>query len=188
MQSKRLTRGLGRFVKQIVNMYKSGFDSRRMLLQQSLAGVQGGEPGDQGGESPSVITMQQNTRLVVLTLEVSEPPNLCTANIKCFVPCFDSWQPRCITILHTHLQACSSFICTSYIQTCSSIYVFADCFARSSCCFSHNFVVSCSYFSHCSFTLFMALSCTICEAASACKVAVHDLLTDIAIQKSKGRC
>ncbi len=54
MQSKRLTRGLGRFVKQIVNMYKSGFDSRRMLLQQSLAGVQGGEPGDQGGESPSV--------------------------------------------------------------------------------------------------------------------------------------
>jgi len=78
VQSKRLTRGLGRFVKQIVNMYKSGFDSRRMLLQQSLAGAQGGEPGDQGGESPSVITMQQNTRLVVLTLEVSEPPNLCT--------------------------------------------------------------------------------------------------------------
>ncbi len=59
-------------------MYKSGFDSRRMLLQQSLAGVQGGEPGDQGGESPSVVTMQQNTRLVVLTLEVSEPANLCT--------------------------------------------------------------------------------------------------------------
>ncbi len=49
-----------------------------MLLQQSLAGVQGGEPGDQGGESPSVVTMQQNTRLVVLTLEVSEPSNLCT--------------------------------------------------------------------------------------------------------------
>ncbi|KAL0044024.1 hypothetical protein WJX82_003319 [Trebouxia sp. C0006] len=69
-QSKRLTRGLGRFVQQIVNMYKSGFDSRRMLLQQSLAGVQGGEPGDQGEESPSVVTMQQNTRLVVLTLEM----------------------------------------------------------------------------------------------------------------------
>ncbi|KAA6426757.1 MAG: hypothetical protein FRX49_03082 [Trebouxia sp. A1-2] len=69
-QSKRLTRGLGRFVKQIVDMYKSGFDSKRMLLQQSLAGSQGGESGNQGGESPFVITMQQNTRLVVLTLEM----------------------------------------------------------------------------------------------------------------------
>ncbi len=71
--AQKLTRGLGQFVKQIVNMYKSGFDSRRMLLQQSLAGVQGGEPGGQEGVSPSVITMQQNTRLVVLTLEVSGP-------------------------------------------------------------------------------------------------------------------
>ena len=52
-------------------MYKSGFDSRRLLLQQSLAGVQGGEPGAQEGVSPSVVTMQQNTRLVVLTLEVN---------------------------------------------------------------------------------------------------------------------
>ncbi len=75
-------------MKQIVNMYKSGFDSRRMLLQQSLAGVQGGEPGDQGGESPSVVTMQQNTRLVVLTLEVSEPSNLCTVKITYSVSCF----------------------------------------------------------------------------------------------------
>jgi len=76
-------------VKQIANMYKSGFDSRRMLLQQSLAGVQGGEPGDQGGESPSVVTMQQNTRLVVLTLEVSEPPNLCTVKMTSFVSFFN---------------------------------------------------------------------------------------------------
>ncbi|DBA82390.1 TPA: hypothetical protein ACH3X2_000642 [Trebouxia sp. C0005] len=53
-QSKRLTRGLGRFVKQIVDMYKSGFDSKRMLLQQSLAGSQGGESGNQGGSHHSL--------------------------------------------------------------------------------------------------------------------------------------
>lgn len=75
-------------MKQIVDMYKSGFDSRRMLLQQSLAGVQGGEPGDQGGESPSVVTMQQNTRLVVLTLEVNQPSNLCTVKTTDSVSCF----------------------------------------------------------------------------------------------------
>ena len=75
-------------MKQIVDMYKSGFDSRRMLLQQSLAGVQGGEPGDQEGESPSVVTMQQNTRLVVLTLEVSQPSNVCTVKTTDSVSCF----------------------------------------------------------------------------------------------------
>ena len=71
--AQRLTKGLGRFVKQIVNMYKSGFDSQSMLLQQSLAGVQGQSDGK--GSSPSVITMQQNTRLVVLTLEVNAQVN-----------------------------------------------------------------------------------------------------------------
>ncbi|DBA83027.1 TPA: hypothetical protein ACH3X1_006804 [Trebouxia sp. C0004] len=86
-QSKRLTRGLGRFVEQIVNMYKSGFDSRRMLLQQSLAGVQGGDSGDQGGESPSVITMQQNTRLVVLTLEMIQHSSIpITAQLQSSFP------------------------------------------------------------------------------------------------------
>ena len=71
-------------------MYKSGFNFRRMLLQQSLAGVQGGEPGVQGGESPSVITMQQNTRLVVLTLEVSMLSFLVGSSQICGVPrpCF----------------------------------------------------------------------------------------------------
>lgn len=37
----------------------------------TLGGVQGVEAGGQGVLPPSVITMQQNTRLVVLTLEVS---------------------------------------------------------------------------------------------------------------------
>lgn len=35
--------------------------------------MQGVEAGGQGGLPPSVITMQQNTRLVVLTLEVRQP-------------------------------------------------------------------------------------------------------------------
>ena len=38
-RAQQLTQGLGKFVTQIINMYKSGFNSRRMLLQQSLAGV-----------------------------------------------------------------------------------------------------------------------------------------------------
>lgn len=38
-KAQQLTKGLGKFVSQIINMYKSGFNSRRMLLQQSLAKV-----------------------------------------------------------------------------------------------------------------------------------------------------
>lgn len=38
-KAEQLTKGLGTFVSQIINMYKSGFNSRRMLLQQSLAKV-----------------------------------------------------------------------------------------------------------------------------------------------------
>ena len=38
-KAQQLTKGLGKFVSQIMDMYKSGFDSRRMLLQQSLAKV-----------------------------------------------------------------------------------------------------------------------------------------------------
>ena len=48
-------------------MYRGGFDSRRMLLQQSL-----GTP--EGGLSPFVALMQQNTRLIILTLEVGRMP------------------------------------------------------------------------------------------------------------------
>ena len=38
-KAQQLTKGLGKFVSQIINMYKSGFNSRRLLLQQSLAKV-----------------------------------------------------------------------------------------------------------------------------------------------------
>lgn len=48
---------------QTVDMYRGGFDARRMLLQQSL-----GTP--EGGLSPFAALMQQNTRLIILTLEV----------------------------------------------------------------------------------------------------------------------
>ena len=64
-QAQQQTRGLHKFVKQIVEMYGSGFTSRKMLLQQSLAGQDRSK-----GVSPSVISMQQNTRLAVLTLQV----------------------------------------------------------------------------------------------------------------------
>ena len=57
-----------RLVAQTVDMYRGGFDSRRMLLQQSL-----GTP--EGGLSPFVALMQQNTRLIILTLEVGRTPN-----------------------------------------------------------------------------------------------------------------
>ncbi|KAL3156210.1 hypothetical protein ABBQ32_012491 [Trebouxia sp. C0010 RCD-2024] len=75
-KAEQLTRGLGKFVSQIINMYKSGFNSRRMLLQQSLA--KGVEAGGQGALPPSVITMQQNTRLVVLTLEMIQQSHIPT--------------------------------------------------------------------------------------------------------------
>ncbi|KAL3152752.1 hypothetical protein ABBQ38_012339 [Trebouxia sp. C0009 RCD-2024] len=75
-KAEQLTRGLGKFVSQIINMYKSGFNSRRMLLQQSLA--KGVEAGGQGALPPSVITMQQNTRLVVLTLEMIQQSQIFT--------------------------------------------------------------------------------------------------------------
>lgn len=55
--------GMRRLVAQTVDMYRGGFDSRRMLLQQSL-----GTP--ESGLSPFVALMQQNTRLIILTLEV----------------------------------------------------------------------------------------------------------------------
>lgn len=64
-QAQQQTRGLHKFVKQIVEMYGSGFTSRKMLLQQSLAGQDRSK-----GVSPSVMSMQQNTRLAVLTLQV----------------------------------------------------------------------------------------------------------------------
>ena len=64
-QATQQTKGLHKFVKQIVQMYGSGFTSRKMLLQQSLAGQDKSK-----GVSPSVISMQQNTRLAVLTLQV----------------------------------------------------------------------------------------------------------------------
>ena len=56
---------------QTVDMYRGGFDARRMLLQQAL-----GAPA--GGLSPFVALMQQNTRLIILTLEVG-PRAACAA-------------------------------------------------------------------------------------------------------------
>ena len=52
-----------RLVAQTVDMYRGGFDSRRMLLQQALAA-----PAE--GLSPFAALMQQNTRLIILTIEV----------------------------------------------------------------------------------------------------------------------
>jgi hypothetical protein len=58
-----------RLVAQAVGMYRGGFDSRRMLLTQALAAPAGGQ-----GLSPFAALMQQNTRLVILTLEARPAP------------------------------------------------------------------------------------------------------------------
>ncbi|KAK9815214.1 hypothetical protein WJX72_000077, partial [[Myrmecia] bisecta] len=67
--------GMQRFVKQTIKMYREGFDSRRLLLQQSLA-KEGGLT--EATMSPSVKMMQQNTRLIVITLEVLQARGLLT--------------------------------------------------------------------------------------------------------------
>lgn len=65
--SPRLKGMLG-FVRNMIALHKQGMDSRRLLLQQALAGANDGRQGK--GASPTVQIMQQNSRVVVLTLEV----------------------------------------------------------------------------------------------------------------------
>ncbi|KAK9832512.1 hypothetical protein WJX81_003538 [Elliptochloris bilobata] len=64
--------GMRRLVAQTVDMYRGGFDARRMLLQQALA-------TPKGGLGPFAALMQQNTRLIILTLEVVRDAGLPTA-------------------------------------------------------------------------------------------------------------
>ncbi|GAB4814423.1 hypothetical protein N2152v2_001469 [Parachlorella kessleri] len=70
--SSRMTRGMQNFVKQIFTLYLNGTDLYRLQLAQSMAGnapkMEGGEGGE--GPSPAMQIMQQNTRLVIITLEV----------------------------------------------------------------------------------------------------------------------
>ncbi|CAK0785333.1 hypothetical protein CVIRNUC_008540 [Coccomyxa viridis] len=61
----QMERGMASFVRQTISMYRGGFDSRRMLLTQSLADA----TVESGSMSAGTKYMQQNTRLVVLTLE-----------------------------------------------------------------------------------------------------------------------
>ena len=73
--SSRLERGVQRYVEQTVEMWRGGFDARRMLLQQALArdaeNEELGRWGRAGSPGSAMLrVMQQNTRLIVLTLEV----------------------------------------------------------------------------------------------------------------------
>ncbi|CAL8465195.1 g4730 [Coccomyxa elongata] len=63
-QKGRMELGMQGFVAQIIDMYRRGFDAKRMLLQQSLA------QEEDGVVSQGTNIMQQNTRLIILTLEV----------------------------------------------------------------------------------------------------------------------
>ncbi|BDA50302.1 hypothetical protein COCOBI_15-4310 [Coccomyxa sp. Obi] len=63
-QKGRMELGMQGFVAQIIDMYRRGFDAKRMLLQQSLA------QEEDGAVSQGTSIMQQNTRLIILTLEV----------------------------------------------------------------------------------------------------------------------
>eukprot|EP00884_Botryococcus_braunii_P013465 jgi/Botrbrau1/22119/Bobra.0206s0043.1 len=59
------------WVRDIIGMYREGMDSRRLLLQQAM-----GEGREEGvSPSPSILMMQQYTRLVITTLEVVDMPS-----------------------------------------------------------------------------------------------------------------
>ncbi|KAL4423032.1 hypothetical protein ABPG77_002066 [Micractinium sp. CCAP 211/92] len=62
-------RGLQGMVRIAVDKFLSGTDLYRLQLEQSMAGRQEGDP-DAMGESPAVRMLQQNTRLVIIALEV----------------------------------------------------------------------------------------------------------------------
>ncbi|PSC70908.1 hypothetical protein C2E20_5721 [Micractinium conductrix] len=61
--------GLQGLVRISVDKFLAGTDLFRLQLQQSMAGQMEGDP-EAAGESPAVRVLQQNTRLVILTLEV----------------------------------------------------------------------------------------------------------------------
>lgn len=63
-------KGMQGFVRRMMAVHSEGMDSRRLLLQQAMAdsSLQEGQKGAQ--QSPTVGMMQQNSRLIVLTLEV----------------------------------------------------------------------------------------------------------------------
>ena len=67
-QSSPRLRGMRNFIMSMLSAHAKGMDSRRLLLQQTMAF----ESKDPSGQppSPSVGIMQQNSRIVVLTLEV----------------------------------------------------------------------------------------------------------------------
>lgn len=62
-------RGLQGMVRIAVDKFLSGTDLYRLQLEQSMDGRHGGDP-DAMGESPAVRMLQQNTRLVIIALEV----------------------------------------------------------------------------------------------------------------------
>ena len=62
-------------MRHMISLHKKGMDSRRLLLQQALAGSDDSSGSSTGstrskGLPPTVHVMQQNSRLVVLTMEV----------------------------------------------------------------------------------------------------------------------
>ncbi|KAK9813793.1 hypothetical protein WJX73_010091 [Symbiochloris irregularis] len=68
-------KGMRGFVQRMMAVHAEGMDSRRLLLQQAMAGssLQEGQKGAQ--QSPTVGMMQQNSRLIVLTLEANGRPS-----------------------------------------------------------------------------------------------------------------
>jgi hypothetical protein len=57
--------GMRGWVKETIELYRGGMNSRRLLLQQAM-----GESEDGAQTPPTILTMQQYTRLVITTLEV----------------------------------------------------------------------------------------------------------------------
>ncbi|KAL4428301.1 hypothetical protein ABPG75_002390 [Micractinium tetrahymenae] len=75
--SSSMGRGLQGMVKIAVDKFLGGTDLYRLQLEQSMAGRMEGDP-DAMGESPAVRMLQQNTRLVIIALEVVRDMGLAT--------------------------------------------------------------------------------------------------------------
>ena len=82
-QSSPRLRGMRNFVKSMLSVHAKGMDSRRLLLQQTMA-FQAKDPSGQP-PSPTIGIMQQNSRIVVLTLEVGHCSSLLESSIDVLV-------------------------------------------------------------------------------------------------------